>query len=354
MVSRRAGARVSPAAIAAVAIAVAATLAALLIATPGRHRRPHGGAVSLSSTAAGRLVDPLFGRRLYLDPSGTAVEAERRLVATRRGTAARLLARISSEPVGTWFTGDAQPVEPRAAALTAAAARAGRLPVLVAYDVPRRDCGGYARGGAASSAAYLTWASQLAAGIGRRPAVVILEPDAVAQALDGCLPRAAAQGRLRLLAAALAKLRRDPHASVYLDAGNPGWIANLRDLAGALRTAGIAGAAGFALNVSSFHTTAASIAYGQRLSRLLGGAHFVVDTGRNGHGSDSNPADAPAWCNPPGRALGHDPTTDTGDPLVDAFLWVKPPGESDGACRPGAPAAGRWWPSYALALAANS
>ena len=45
------------------------------------------------------------------------------------------------------------------------------------------------------------------------------------------------------------------------------------------------------------------------------------------------------WCNPDGRALGTPPTTNTGDPLCDAFYWLKPPGESDGRCNHG-PAAG--------------
>lgn len=35
---------------------------------------------------------------------------------------------------------------------------------------------------------------------------------------------------------------------------------------------------------------------------------------------------------------------------VDAFLWIMRVGESDGACRPGEPAAGQWRADYALAL----
>ncbi|MFD5102266.1 glycoside hydrolase family 6 protein [Streptomyces albidochromogenes] len=38
------------------------------------------------------------------------------------------------------------------------------------------------------------------------------------------------------------------------------------------------------------------------------------------------------WCNPPGRGLSNRPTTATGDPLHDAKLWIKIPGESDGLC----------------------
>jgi endoglucanase len=85
-----------------------------------------------------------------------------------------------------------------------------------------------------------------------------------------------------------------------------------------------------------------------RLAGALGGKHFIIDTSRNGNGPLSG-----AWCNPPGRALGTPPTTGTGEPIVDAFLWIKRPGESDGTCE-GGPAAGRWWPEYALELARNA
>jgi endoglucanase len=87
-------------------------------------------------------------------------------------------------------------------------------------------------------------------------------------------------------------------------------------------------------------------AYGGQLSRLIGGKHFIVDTSRNGLG----PAPDGSWCNPSGRALGERPTTATGDPLADAYFWIKRPGESDGTCN-GGPAAGQWWGDYALGLA---
>jgi endoglucanase len=77
----------------------------------------------------------------------------------------------------------------------------------------------------------------------------------------------------------------------------------------------------------------------------------VIDTSRNGNGPDTSAGDTPNWCNPPGRALGPNPSTNTGMQQVDAFLWVKQPGSSDGSCRPGEPRAGQWWPDYALELA---
>lgn len=49
-----------------------------------------------------------------------------------------------------------------------------------------------------------------------------------------------------------------PHALVYIDAGNAAWIKDLPALAAALRASGV-GHAGFALNVSNFVPTKASI-----------------------------------------------------------------------------------------------
>ena len=72
------------------------------------------------------------------------------------------------------------------------------------------------------------------------------------------------------------------------------------------------------------------------------GKHFLIDTSRNGLGTTE-------WCNPRGQALGVTPTTNTGHPLVDAFLWIKQPGESDGTCG-GGPRAGNWWTDIALEL----
>jgi endoglucanase len=78
----------------------------------------------------------------------------------------------------------------------------------------------------------------------------------------------------------------------------------------------------------------------------------VIDTSRNGNGpAPSGPAGNEHWCNPAGRKLGDLPTTTTGVPLADAYLWIKRPGESDGACGNDAPPAGQWFPDYALALA---
>ncbi len=172
---------------------------------------------------------------------------------------------------------------------------------------------------------------------------MILEPDALA-GLD-CLSAGEQAARFDLLRDAVEVLAARPDTRVYLDAGHSAWQP-ASVMADRLRRAGVAEADGFSLNVSNFRRTVDEIAYGREIATRLGGTHFVVDTSRNGQG----PAADGAWCNPPGRGLGQPPTTSTGVAGVDAYLWIKRPGESDGTCN-GGPSAGTWWPEYAGGLA---
>jgi endoglucanase len=115
-----------------------------------------------------------------------------------------------------------------------------------------------------------------------------------------------------------------------------------------LVNAGIDMAHGLALNVSNFFTTESNITYGMQISNLAGGKHFIIDTSRNGLG----PTTDHQWCTPLGRALGAPPQTFSSG-LVDAYLWIKRPGESDGTCN-GGPSAGLFWPQYAYDLAVRA
>jgi endoglucanase len=295
------------------------------------------------------------GQPFYIDPALPAVQQEIEWRAAGRIADADQIAKISRQPQGIWLTSKANEVEQEARSLARGAVAAGRTPVVVLYNLPHRDCDGYSAGGAADADAYRDWLAKVVRGLGRSAPMVILEPDGIANALQGCLSDEQRAERYSLLADAITVLSQQDDAQVYLDAGNPGWIQDLPALVGALRDSGIDNAAGFALNVSNFYTTRQTSDYGHRIAALLGGAHFVIDTSRNGNGPVTGEGSGPQnWCNPPGRALGTRPTVNTGDPSVDAFLWVKNPGESDGACRPGAPPAGDWWPQYALELAAGS
>ena len=332
---------------------------------------------------------------------------------TEDAAAMRALSRISQ---AVWFsTGTPAEVRAGVRATMHAAGRQHAVPVLVAYNVPGRDCSQYSAGGAADEAAYQAWIDAFADGIGNRPAVVILEPDGLAllSSEPWCgeggggstgLPedQARVDERFREINYGVERLRRNRMTAVYIDAGHSAWqqindydagygVPNLQmGMATRLMKGGIARATGFFLNVSNYRTTDDLVDYGTRLSaciyhRQRTGAtscsdediaavrapaskltHFVLDTSRNGQGPWTPPAgvysDPQDWCNPPGRGLGARPTSRTGDRLVDAFLWVKRPGESDGQCTRGTagpedpeygivdPPAGAWWPEYALGL----
>ena len=55
---------------------------------------------------------------------------------------------------------------------------------------------------------------------------------------------------------------------------------------------------------------------------------MIVDTGRNGVANMRK--DCANWCNARGAGIGMAPTTETGSDDIDAYLWLKTPGESDG------------------------
>ncbi|WP_250031029.1 glycoside hydrolase family 6 protein [Paractinoplanes maris] len=321
--------------------------------SPGRRVVAAGLAAALAAGWPSRVgrehySPPPPPTELYVERTGPAVDQLTAYEKTGRTAEAALLKKIASQPVAVWFAG----ADTTGVGRLVTAAQLF-IPVLTLYYIPHRDCASHSAGGAPTATAYTAWIAAVAAELTGRRAIVILEPDAVAQAVQGCLNPAQRTERYRLLSRAIATLTANPGLTVYLDGGNPAWITDTATMSTALRKAGVTRADGFALNVANFETTSSNIRYGTRLSERLGGAHFVIDTSRNGNGPARRSSGARHWCNPPGRALGHPPTLDTGHTLVDAYLWIKRPGESDGACGQGAPAAGTWWPRYALELAAG-
>ncbi len=398
-------------------------------------------AVALAPAAGAVAVpddDGLAGSELYLNPWSTTAEAAQDLSGQARDDA-QLLA---SFPSAEWFTGGT-PDQVRADvdAYVGAADARGQMPVVVAYNLPFRDCAQYSAGGARDTAEYKAWIDGIAEGIGDRPATVILEPDGLGiiphytSPLDGvadwCQPAeldadTAADDRFAQLNYAVDALAG---AEVYLDATHSGWL-NVGEAAYRLQAAGVDRAAGFFLNASNYNFTENLTAFGRwissclayvtevatgdfgscgnqywnggpatdwqgtamsnfgrwsadaadpalntsgvdsRYASILGDVEpstgFVIDTSRNGQGPWQAPegvySDAEDWCNPPERGVGQLPTTDTGADLVDAYLWIKVPGESDGKCFRGtagpedpergveAPAAGQWFAAQAREL----
>jgi endoglucanase len=404
------------------------------------------GLAAQPAVAANDVLDP--SAELWLNPYSTTLEAAQSLTGDARDDALLL----GSVPQATWINGGT-PAEAMADvdAVVTAADAVGQVPVLVAYNIPFRDCAQYSAGGATTQGEYEAWIDAFAAGIGDREAVVILEPDGLGiiphyTTVDGVQewcqpaeadPATAAAERFEMLNHAVDAFAMLPATATYLDGTHTGWL-NVGDISDRLIKAGVADADGFFLNASNYEFTTNLEYYGSWISSCItlvtelgggfgdcgnqywaggpannwggdwpagfGGAlstygvwsedaaepalnvagiesryaaalgetepttHFVIDTSRNGNGpwdGGEDVADWPdpqLWCNPLDRAIGPQPTTETGSDLVDAYLWIKIPGESDGECYRGtggpqdpargyeAPAAGVWFPQMAAEL----
>ncbi|MEV6006622.1 glycoside hydrolase family 6 protein [Streptomyces sp. NPDC051976] len=371
----------------------AAALAAVAAAVPA-----HATTTAVSATRAPAA--------LYTPPANSAAHTQI-LDLLRQGhlkDAAGVLA-MTLTPQAVWY-GDGTPatVEASVRGTVTAAARRHALPVLALYNIPGRDCSQYSAGGAADTAQYEAWIDAVRRGIGAHPATVILEPDSLALLPSDCgaddaqgSKTAARYDEIHYAVDALEPLAA---TKVYLDAGHSGWH-SVNDIVPRLIAGGVGDATGFFLNISNYRSDSELAWYGKLVSSCLAYAdaggdpaacpnqwwavndaqawldahvhtapaamkHFVTDTSRNGQGPWTPPSgvysDPQDWCNPPDRGLGARPTLTTGDPLLDARLWVKIPGESDGQCTRGTagpddpergapdPAAGAWFPAQALEL----
>jgi endoglucanase len=287
-------------------------------------------------------VDPLAGTPLYVNPNSAAMRA-----AHSTNPPNPELTTIANTPQAYWMDQASTPAVD--AKYIAAAQASGAMPLLALYGIPHRDCGSYAAGGFGSADAYRGWIDGVASAVSSGPAAIILEPDALAMA--DCLSGAQRQERFDLMSYAVDTLTRNPATAVYVDGGHSRWV-SAEDMAARLNQVGVGKARGFSLNTANFFTTDEEIGYGDAISGLTNGAHYVIDTSRNGAGPTAD--DPLYWCNPSGRALGTPPTTATASPNVDAYLWVKRPGESDGSCGRGEPGPGHFMNQYAIDLAHNA
>jgi endoglucanase len=393
------------------------------------HRSPPAPAPAASRAPAprhrARVLVPTT-TFLAAEPDPGAVQQIEELLSAKAVHDAALVSAMVATPSAIWFLGGSpQQVQLDVSGTVSRGARQARVPVLVAYNHPFRDCTGYGLAGALDTAAYQAWIDAFASGIGNETALVILEPNSLGlvpygKRLDGkedkCKPTLAdAEGnrvqpgganpeeRFRQLAYAIDSLaRRAPHAAVYLDGTHSSWLP-VGEAAYRLEQAGVERAAGFFLNAGNYQPTERLIEFGTWVGKCIHYAHqsaagasspeaykrcattpewtdpdddqtwnkvqawytefvdraqnppgpdalthFVLNTNRNGRGPlvaaqyGSPPYNQPpkviealregSWCMPPVRGLGLRPTANTGQPLVDAYLWTDMPGMSVASC----------------------
>ena len=196
--------------------------------------------------------------------------------------------------------------------------------------------------------------NEVAEGTGNRPAVFLLEIDALGS--SACVIHSSAgpvyEADLRY---EINKISALPHAVVYIEAGYsdsnaPGYTARV------LNAIGVRKIRGFYTNDTHLQWTAKEAKWAQQISAKTHGAHFLINTSENGQGPKLNPhpitQGVEDLCNPPGRGLGPKPTTSTPFAHSDGFVWQHVPGNSSGCG--GGPPGGTFWLAKAVGLAARA
>ena len=121
-------------------------------------------------------------QKLYVPPAGKGARDQiNALRKAHRPQDADLIQAMVDQPSAVWFEGGT-PEDIRKDVKTTmrrAAAQKHSIPVLVSYNIPYRDCSQYSEGGASGTEEYNAWIDGFAAGLGKGPAIVILEPDSL-------------------------------------------------------------------------------------------------------------------------------------------------------------------------------
>jgi cellulose 1,4-beta-cellobiosidase len=275
----------------------------------------------------------------------------------------------------------------------------------IVYDLPDRDCaaaasnGEYsiANGGVANYKKYIDAIREMVIRYSDIRILLIIEPDSLANMvtnLNVAKCAAAADAYHECTQYAIKNLDL-PNVAMYLDAGHAGWLGWTANQAPAAQmyaqvykdagkpkslrglVTNVSNYNGFSLSSAPAYTQGNAVYDEQKfvhaLAPLLSNngwdAHFIVDQGRSGK-QPTGQQEWGHWCNVKGTGFGLRPTANTGDALVDAFVWAKPGGECDGtsdqsaarydfhcglpdALQP-APEAGTWFQAYFEQLLTNA
>ena len=261
---------------------------------------------------------------------------------------------------------------------------------LVIYDLPNRDCAALASNGELQGTAGLAtyksgYIDVIYAAISQAKyqhvrVVAVMEPDSLPNLVTNLSVPACAEANndnlyIGGVTYALQKLGSLSNVYAYLDIAHSGWLGwtNNMSQAVALYKQVVSGVSngdfsvirGFATDIANYTPLVEpymnpsdnavlnggfyqsnpcfdELSYIKALSSQFTSAGFsdfgfLIDTSRNGWPvvNDGNPIDRRPvrgdWCNVGGTGLGRRPEVAPAEsPLIDAYVWVKPPGESDG------------------------
>ena len=377
----------------------------------GAGRPRNGQGVMSSESTFSELADglnPFAGSTMFVDP---AYSAKVRSAIAGAPELSEKLEKIANASTAFWIDRKAAISGLRIyldAALKVSQEKSSPVTAtVVVYNLPDRDCAASASNGELSGAnglkEYFSYIDEVAGVLNAYKTVriaAVIEPDSLPNVVTNVGQRRCSSEVLANyetgVAYAIEKLQAQ-HISLYLDMAHGGWLGWQGNRSGVAqviarvlqRVGGSEKIRGFATNVANYsvlqfdynrpspwydqsNPARDELTYVQLLSQELAAAgvssrHFIIDTGRNG--AQNSRQSWGNWCNIANAAIGKFPQA---EPLseVDAFVWIKPPGESDGTSDSAAqrydymcsssdslapaPEAGAWFPDALLRLVRNS
>lgn len=357
----------------------------------------------------GSTKNPFKGVNFYINPDYVAnVEA----TAKRHPDMADKILKVAKYPSAIWLDRIAA-VEGLKARLDEAKQQQDKtgkptLTVVVVYDLPNRDCAAEASAGELKVAQngeerykkeFIDPITAQLKAHPDQPIVIVLEPDSLGNLATNMSLPMCQEARTAYKEGVVYAIKQFhlPNVSVYLDAAHSGWLGwdDNRAKIGKIFKSVLKDAGGphmirgFATNTSNYtglnnrdgavleptNPCPNELTYVKTMAKTLEmygfkNHGFIIDTSRNGKGGIRSKWGN--WCNIRGAGLGERPRADPepDQPNIDAYFWVKPPGESDGVADPkaprfdpmcggpdadkNAPQAGQWFESYFVDLVRNA
>ena len=370
--------------------------------------------LGVASASPANSSNPFLGKTIYSNPvfTGNVKKTE-----TDNPSVAALLASTEQIGAANWIDSMAKisTIEP----ILQGAKANGHIPMFVIYDLPNRDCSALASNGeilcednscAQGLNTYKTQYVDKVIEVFKKypdvPAVAIIEPDSLPNLATNMSDQKCSQGASAYKAGVAYTLQQVAalgNVTSYLDVGHGGWLGwdNNLDLVWPIfsevlqNAGGNSTIRGFVTNTANYQPLGSmsntadpcnlKSQYNFAIDEVhfidlldkkfsqhgMSGMHYITDTSRNGVTNERR--DCANWCNIQGAGLGRRPTTDVSDlglNNLDALVWVKTPGESDGTSNTSAkrhdqhcnsqdshipsPEAGQWAEDFFVMLAQNA
>jgi cellulose 1,4-beta-cellobiosidase len=380
-------------------------LAATSCASIGKRSGGSETQVDSAKTEASRR-NPFIDVKFFINPEYAKNVED---TAKRHPSEAEAIRKVKQYPTALWIDNIEHianlPVWMEAQKAQQAANGMPTLSVVVVYDLPNRDCAAKASAGELKASEngldrykneFINPIAAILKKYPDQPIVILLEPDSLPNLATNINLPACQEARPAYMEGVAYAIRtlNMPNVSIYLDIAHSGWLGwdGNREKAAKIykqvlkMAGGVDTIRGFATNTSNFthlsnrdgavleptNPCPNELTYVKKMAVTLAdhgikNKGFLIDTARNGKGGIRRVWGH--WCNIKGAGLGERPQASPA-PFVDAYFWMKPPGESDGVAdstqprydpecgsnesAKGAPQAGQWFESYFLDLVRNA